>query len=422
MEKTIQILPGITLRCFPVNHFKQGCVSIQFLRQMRREEAAMNALLPAVLLRGCRRYPDLRAITARLDELYGAAVGATVRRVGDYQTTGLSCGFMEDRFALEGDKVLEPMIDFLRQLLLEPVLEDGVFRADFVQSEKRNLIAAMESERNDKRVYANAQLIRRMCKADSFGIPRLGEPEQVAVITSQGLYAHYRRVLKESPVQIIYVGSGAPEEIARLFRELFHGVDRSYVNLPAQTSFADREGGDYREQMEVSQGKLCVGFVTPITIRDPQYPAMLMANHIFGGGMISKLFMQVREKLSLCYDIGSGYHGSKGILTVSAGIDFDKEPLVRRQVLELLEELCRGVISRQEMEAARQSLLSSLRATYDSPGAIEGYHASAALSGFPMTVEQYRRALEEVTEGQVAQAAKSLTLHSVYFLEGVAQV
>ena len=187
MIKTIQLSPGVTLRCFPDDRFHQSCLSFQLVRPMDREEAASNALIPAVLLRGCEAYPDLQAITKRLDELYGASVGTLVRRVGDYQTTGLYCGFIEDRFALPGDRVLEPMVDFLGQLLLEPVTADGGFDPDFVESEKRNLIATIESELNDKQAYAMNQLMKQMCSADSFGIPRLGDVQTVGVIDPKPL-------------------------------------------------------------------------------------------------------------------------------------------------------------------------------------------------------------------------------------------
>ena len=106
MIETISLLPEVTLRACRDSRFKQGCLSFQLVRPMCREEAALNALLPSVLLRGTRWCPDLRAITERLDELYGAAVSPLVRRVGDYQTTGLCCGFMDDRFALPGDAVM----------------------------------------------------------------------------------------------------------------------------------------------------------------------------------------------------------------------------------------------------------------------------------------------------------------------------
>ena len=177
--------PGITLRGCTDGRFKQSVLSIQFIRPMCREEAALNALLPAVLLRGCQSAPDLRSITMRLDDLYGASVGSQLRRVGDYQTTGFNFGFIEDRYALSGDRILAAVVDFLRELLLEPVLEDGAFARDFVEGEKRNLIAAIEAQRNDKRVYASARMMELMCREDSFGIPRLGTKEDVAAITAQ---------------------------------------------------------------------------------------------------------------------------------------------------------------------------------------------------------------------------------------------
>ena len=177
MIETTELLPGIRFHCCQNTRFKQGALSIQFIRPMKQEEAAANALLPAVLLRGTKEHPDLRAITLHLDDLYGASVSALVRRVGDYQTTGFYCGFMEDKFALAGDEILRPMVEFVGQLLLQPVLENGVFAADFVESEKKNLISTIESEKNDKRVYASAKLLKLMCKGDSFGLPRLGEKE-----------------------------------------------------------------------------------------------------------------------------------------------------------------------------------------------------------------------------------------------------
>ena len=114
MIETLPLLPGVVLRCCRDARFKQGCLSVQLVRPMAAEEAAMNSLLPAVLLRGTRLHPDLRSITMALDDLYGAAVSPLVRRVGDYQTTGLYCSFMDQRFALPGDRVLEPMAAFLR--------------------------------------------------------------------------------------------------------------------------------------------------------------------------------------------------------------------------------------------------------------------------------------------------------------------
>lgn len=419
MIQTFTLLPGVTLRCYPDNRFKQGCLSLQLVRPMCKEEAALNALIPTVLLRGTESAPDLRAITLRLDDLYGASVGAVVRRIGDYQTTGLHCSFISDRFAMDGDTILAPVIDFLGELLLRPALEKGAFRKDYVESEKKNLIATIESQLNDKRVYASSQLLKYMCAGDSFGVPRLGEVSAVKKITPKAAYAHYKKLLAESPIEIFYVGSAEPEVVAQKLKALLGSIDRSYVNLPAQTGFTSPAGGDHVQTMEVSQGKLAMGFVTPITLRDPRFPAMQVFNTVFGGGMTSKLFMNVRERMSLCYDIGSGYHGSKGIIAVSAGIDCEKETIVREEILAQLKACCEGNISPEELTAAKEALCSSLRATHDSPGAIESYYATTALSGLGMTPPEYIEKVRQVTPEQVAQAARTLQLHTTFFLKGV---
>ena len=148
---------------------------------------------------------------------------------------------------------------------------------------------------------------------------------------------------------------------------------------------------------------------------------MQLLNAIFGAGMTSKLFVNVREKLSLCYFVGSGYYGSKGIVTVAAGIDFDKEEVTRREILHQLEECKRGNITAQELTAAKEAILSSLRATHDAPGSIEAYYATAALSGMGMTTAEYMAAVEQVPMEQVIAAAGTVQLHTTYFLKGGSQ-
>ena len=413
------LLPGVNLRAYRDARFKQGCLSFQLLRQMERKEASLNALLPAVLLRGTRLHPDLRSITAHLDTLYGASINTLVRRVGDYQITGVYCGFMDDRFALPGDKVLQPMLHFLEEILLDPLTDGDGFPAAIVESEKKNLIATIESELNDKRTYAMGKLLQTMCAADTFGLPRLGEKEQVSAITPKSLFAYYRNVLKTSPIEIFYVGSAHIDTVAEGLRPLLSRLEREVTPLTPQTGFAMCQGSDAVERMDVAQGKLCMGFTTPITNRCDEFPAMQVMNTLFGAGMTSKLFMNVREKLSLCYSVGSGYYGTKGIIAVNAGIDFDKETETREEILRQLAACQNGEITELELSAAKEAILSSLRATHDSPGSIESFYATANLSGLQLNPEQYMAAVEAVTAEDVTAAARTVKLHTTYFLKGL---
>lgn len=421
MVEIITLGPGITLRCVRDSRFKQECISFQIVRSMAAEEAAMNALIPNVLLRGTRKHPDLRSVTRQLDDLYGAAVSPVTRRLGDYQATGIYCSMMDERFALPGDRVRENVIAFLGELLFDSPLQDGGFLPSFVEGEKRNLISVIESERNDKRSYAMTRLLRAMGRNDSFGLPRLGEKEQVERIEAVSLYRHYRRILTQSRIDIFYVGSCPATEISALLAPLVADIPRDYRALPGQTALQSCPGSDLTETMDVTQGQLCMGFTTPITMGSPEFASMQLLNAILGAGMTSKLFMNVREKLSLCYYIGSGYYGTKGILTVSAGIDFGNEQLTRQEILRQLEACRSGDITDAEIHAARQSIISGLRSIADSPAAIEGFYAPAALNGLNMTHEEYIRAIRAVEKQQLVDAARLLTLHSTYFLKGAGQ-
>ena len=418
MIETIELALGVRLRCCRDGRFKQNALSIQFVRPMAREEAAMNALIPSVLLRGCNKARDLRQITMRLDELYGASVSPISRRAGDYQTTGFYVGLMDDRFAPKGESVLEETLDFVGQLLFDYPTENGGFLDRFVQGEKTNQIYAIEAEFNDKRAYATRQLLKAMCAQDPFGLSRMGEPEDVEAITPQGLLRHYEKVRRESPVELFYVGSAEAQRVKEVLLPIFARERRDYRPLAPQTELKLSPRQDASEMMEVTQGKLAMGYVTPVTNRTKDFAAMQMLNMVLGGDMTSKLFQNVREKQSLCYSIGSGYYSAKGILLVSAGIDFDKEDHVRREVEAQVEACRRGEITEPELEGARHALVSALDAVPDSPSAMESYDSSMILGGSGLNYETHRQALEAVTRENLSQAARTLQLHSTYFLKG----
>ena len=422
MIQTIQLTPGVVLRHYPDNRFKTAVLSVQFQRPLCREEAALNALLSSVLLRGTVKNPDMRAITARLDGLYGATISPLMRRIGDRQTIGLFLSCLEDRFALPGDRILAPSLDMVREILLEPKLIDGIFDPEFVESEKKNLIADIEAELNDKRAYAASRMMRAMCAGDSFALSLRGEKEDVEAITAQSLYAHYRKVLQSSPVELFFVGSAGAEEVARELMPLAQAIATDPMMLPPQTPLKlTAEKREFTETMDLNQCKLSMGFTTPITNQHPDFAAMQVFNALYGSGMTSKLFMNVREKLSLCYYAGSGYYGSKGIVTVSSGIEADKYETAKAEILHQLALTAAGEITEAELSAAKQGIVSGLRSVPDAPGALENFYGTAYIANMGYDLPGYIEAVCAVTAEDVARCAASVELHTVFFLKGEAK-
>ena len=418
MERQTELLPGVFLTAVQTEKFKTGCFSINFLRPLRAEEASANALIPSVLLRGSEHCPDLRAIAARLDDLYGAGIGTLIRKKGEVQMVGFYADFIED--ALAGEPVFASVMTFLGELLLQPRLEDGHFVQEYVECEKRNLANAIASRVNDKRMYATSQLVKTMCAGEAYAVPRLGELEDVERITAEGLYAHYREVLSTSRVELFYMGRKDAEEVAAQLRHVLRELPRAAAFDAVETR--QRSGRDAvrrgEERLEITQGKLAMGLRTGITAADADYPALLMLNTIFGGGITSKLFCKVREEMSLCYYAISSIEKFKGVMIVSSGVEFEKLETAEKEILRQLDDCRNGVISEYEFTSAKNYLLSDLKAALDSPGRLDDYAVGQRMAGLRGGMEELARGIEAVTPEQVADCARRVTLDTVFTLKG----
>lgn len=413
-----ELLPGVWLSSIQTDRFKTGCFSFNLMTPLRDETAAQNALIPAVLLRGCRNYPTMTDISRHLDRQYGAGVGTLIRKKGEIQTVGLYTDFLEDQFA--GEALFSQMMDFLGQLLFDSCQEDGGFVEEFLLGERQNLIHAIEARINDKRSYAVSRLLHHMCGGEAYAVPRIGHARTLDAVTGPSLKAQYNQLLSESPIELFYLGRQDMDIVAGIL------TDR-LSQLPLGSRAVARTVTDWQphpvrciqEQMDVNQGKLVMGLRTGITAGDSRYPALMLLNAVFGGGMTSKLFMQLRETQSLCYSIGSSVDKFKGIMLVDAGIDFDQYQTALDGIYEQLDLCKQGQITTQELESARLYLLNGLRTAMDSPGRLDDFAVGQAAAGLTGTIEDTFRAVESLTLEDVVEAANAIVPDTVYFLRGV---
>lgn len=418
MTTQIALAPGVTLRAIQTDKFKTACFSVNFLRPHTKQDAAQDALLPSVLLRATEKYPDIRSISVQLDELYGATFGTLVRRKGETKLLGFYADFVEDAFLPKDESVFAPMTAFLREVLYHPLTENGVFCAACVEGEKQNLINAIESNLNDKRSYAVTKLLQAMCADEAYGVPRLGTVEAVRAITPRSLWQHYQKVLSTSQIEVFYAGRYPAQEAAKLFAPVFAGRQAAqFVPFGTQIVRSAPSVRELSETMDVTQGKLVMGLRTGITVSDPDYPALLLLNAVLGAGMTSKLFVNVREKLSLCYYAGSSLEKYKGVMVISSGIAFENYDTAKQAILHEIDDCKQGIISEDELEAARRQVLSALRAAQDSPAQMDEFYCGMAVADcddYPVLAGKI--AALRVEELQCA--AQKLSLDTIYFLKG----
>lgn len=404
------------MTCIPARKFKTSLLSAQFVNPLRGETAGAYALIPSVLRRGTVSCPDMDALSARLDSLYGARIDDTVRKIGEAQCAGFVASFLDDRFVPDGEKLLEPVAALLGELLCAPVTEGGVFRADYFDSEKANLLDAIGSIRNDKRLWAGRRLLAEMCAGEPYGVSRLGEEADVTPLEAGSVYGRYRDVLSSSPLEIVYCGSAAAERVEGAVRAALDALPRKDVRtLPEVRPHAPRSDVlRVSDAMDVTQGKLEIGF----SCDSADYMAMLMGNALFGGNSNSKLFLNVREKLSLCYYASSAYHRQKNLLTVSSGIEFGNYQRALDEIMTQLESVQRGDLEEWEWDSAKSILLNSYASLGDGQGKLENFYLARAVTGLPDTPEDLSEKTRTLTRERVLEAMGTVRPDTVYFLTG----
>ncbi|MBQ7255435.1 MAG: insulinase family protein [Oscillospiraceae bacterium] len=417
MRKRMEILPNVFLSATQTDKFKTGTCSISFLRPLTDLEASCDGLIMRVLLQGSKRCPDMRSMSLALDALYGSELSDVVRKKGEVLTIGLLADYIEDQFV--SDTVFANVIDLMAEVLLDPVLENGAFRSEYVEREKENVCNELCARINSKRTYAVTQMIRAMCSGEAYSVDKFGSEETVSRQTAQSLYAHYLQMLSSSRIEICYLGRLDADTVAEQLRKSFAALPRGeVVSVSTEPNPAVGSVREVSESLDVTQGKLCMGFRISKTANDPDWASVLLMNTVYGSGVTSKLFLNVREKLSLCYYAASALEKFKGIMLVDSGVDFSNFDAAKSEILHQLEDCKSGNITEEELALARKNLISRWKSALDSPGQIDEFYLGQAILGSESTMEDMIERIECVTMDDVVSAANCLTLDTVYFLKG----
>ena len=411
-----KLAEGVYLTYLPARKFKTSLLSAQFVMPLRQETASAYALLPSLLRRGTVTYPDMGKLSARLDRLYGASIDPTVRKKGEQQCVGFVASLIDDSFAPGRERLLEPVAELLGELICDPVTLHGRFLPTYFDSEKTNLLDAIRSQLNDKREWADRRLLSEMCASEPYGIPRLGDEAGADRLYMRKVYTQYRQLLSTGQLEMIYSGSAERRRVEQALLAAFSALPRETVRPAEGGSLHPRrqEVLQVTDAMDVTQGKLGMGF----SCESEDTAALLLGNTLFGGSSNSKLFLNVREKLSLCYYASTLYHRQKGIITLSSGIEFENYQRAYDEILSQLAAVQRGEWEDWELEGARSTLLNAYASMGDSQGKLENFCLGQAAMGQSETPEELAEQVRSVTPQRIVEAMRTVRLDTVYFLKG----
>ena len=417
--KTLKINDNISLHYIDMKKLKTNTVGIYIRRPLKEEEASKNAVLSYVLKNGCKKFDTTLKITRQLQNLYGATLNAGVIKNGDNHVICFDAETISDKYAPEGEKLTNELLDLLLNVIFKPLTNENSFNKDIVEREKKTLINRIDSLVNDKRAYAQLRCNEEMCKGDNYALTRLGTKDSALGIDEKNLYEHYEKIISSSQIDIFISGEANINEASNIVNDFVKNINFIKAEIPESKIIEKSENtNNVTDKLDVTQGKLSIGFTTQISANDKDYPALVVANSIFGSGTHSKLFNNVREKLSLAYYASSSLHKFKGLMFVDAGIEFDKFQEAYKETIYQLNLLKKGEVSDEELKFSKSTIINSLNSYYDDQRYMQMYALDCLYLGINCDIEKYKTDIENVTIEDILRVSKNINENTVYFLTG----
>ena len=425
IPQTYKVSDALTLRVCRTEKFKAGMLSLSAVLPIRRDRVWMTSLLLSVLRRGTEKYPTLEAINRRLDYLYGTELGIRNFYRGDAQVIGFSAEYPEGAYLPSREDMTRDVLDVMCQILFHPLLdEDGLLLSRYVESEKQMQCDAIRALKNNPRSYAIEHARAVLYENEPCGAAVYGTEEEVEAVTPAALTAHWRELIGNIRLDCFYVGSLTDTYLCDALADtvspyLTNTKGGFSLPMPATIVRAAATTRRVEESLEVGQGQLILGFRTGCALGDDGYYACMVCNELLGASPISKLFVNVREKLSLCYHCSSSYQATKGTVTVQSGLLPVNRARAEEAILAQIAALADGDFSDEELIGAKKSILNAYRQLEDSPAALEGFYFGRAVAGVSDSLGDCRERFLSVTREEVIAAARLFTLDTVYFLDAL---
>lgn len=410
-----KIADGVYFSSITDKRYKKNLISVAFSTQLSEETATENVIVPLLLTKCNSKLPSYKAFNNKMSRLYASGIGGTTGRQYDLQTISFGAYYLDDVYALAGEKMTEIMTDIFIDCLTSPVTENGVFTAKFVELEKKTAIDNIETAINDKRSYAIERAMKTICKGEPASVCSYGTVEKAKLITPDSAYKAYRRMLETMPCEIICTGCSDFEGVAEKFAAAFEKAGRHDIeNTTIALSPVKTQTEEVTERLTVNQSKLVLGFKS----HSDDDAALVLLQKIFGGTTSSKLFQNVREKMSLCYYCSAARNDLKGIMLVNSGVENENIEKTKNAVIDQLEEIKNGNFTNEDINFAEMAIKNDFKSVADSAGNVSNWYFDCIRKNDIVPPEEKLERYLGVSKERIIAAAKSMVLDSVYVLTG----
>ena len=406
---------GINLTEIYDSKFKTTQIRINFISPVSRDTLLEYGLAGRLMVTSNAAIPSRTELSRRLSGLYGAYVTSAHYHGGNYQTLSLTADFISDRYTIDGEVISEEVTGILLDCLIRPDFENGAFREDYFRLRLKDLRDAIAANINDKRSYGY-ELARSIAyRGEMSGISKTMLADRLDSLTPQSVAESRERLIAESAVEIYLCSGEECSGALKMLKNAAKGFERRNVCVPSYKcpSPAKAETERAEKAMELNQSKLYMAFKSDY---EGLYE-MKVFQAVFGATPMSRLFLNVREKLSLCYYCSAGYNEFTNTIMVDSGVDSENLEKTQEAILEQLKALAGGEITDEELEDTKRFLCGLYKTNTDSVSDTLDWYETQQTRGTDYDPAGQCSRIMQVTKEQITECAKSLKLDTVFILK-----
>lgn len=404
------------LHIINTNKFKTVSVRVNFKRPCIKQEITKRSFLSYLLLESSKKYSTRRMLEIETENLYNLKYTAYNTISGNYNVMTFEEVFLNEKYTEKG--YLEKSISFLLELIFNPNVCNNKFNSSSFNIVKKIIKENIDTIKEQTSYYSNIRMHEEMDKKSILSYRSIGYSNDLNKITESNLYKYYLSILKNDIVDIFIIGDVDKNEVRRIITKLFNIntiKEPSKSHILIHDKFR-KQVKVVKEKMDIEQSKLVIGCkLNNLTEFERKYVMGIYA-YILGGGPDSKLFKEVREKNSLCYNISSIYNGVFNTLKISAGIDSNNFIKAVKIIKKQLKDMSLGKFDERDIKCAYMTYLNTYKEIMDSQNALlNSYVSMEYLSLDPF--EKREKEIKKVIKDMIINVSKKIIIDTIYLLE-----
>lgn len=386
---------GLTLLTVPIKEASSITISIFVKVGSRYEDKHLNGIshfLEHLHFKGTQKYPTAKKLSETVDEIGGEFNANTGKEHTQY-------------FIRAAYEHLPLVFNVLTDMLKHPLFDEKE-----IEREKGVIIEEINMYKDNPQIHVESLFEETLWPDQHLGRDIAGKAEIIKAIKKQDILDYRAKFYQPSNMIIAVSGNFDPKKLSDLMEQHWAFVPNKKAGSFKPVAEKQSNPRLAVENKVTEQAHMIVGFCAYAYRHKMNYPLRILST-ILGGGMSSRMFIRIRERMGLAYYVSTSFNNylDTGDFFVQSGLKVASAPQALEVILEELRKVRDQGVTSKELKKAQEYIKGKIALAMEDPHEkLEWYLGQEAFTGRVRTIKQVFEELDKVTLEQVKKVAEDL--------------